>query len=541
MGKYTHIAGIAIIISILLTSQTVAESGCISTACEPAGIPAKENKSGCLSDLATPTACDPAAVPAKDSVPGSISDYFASSAALDPDNVPAKDGVPGSISDYFASSAALDSDNVPVKDGVPGSISDYFGSSAALDSDNVPARAGASGSLSDLPDSNGLYGKYFPNERAKRYNNPGRSFFENFRFSGYLNTGCITNFVNDLSNGMPDCWSNSTPSLNAIYISTIKKAVTDGYGIDVGFGFDFMFGEDARLFRSDRGLDEEWITGYMYNPNTHSNNIPSYGYAIPQLYIEAAINNWAVKMGHFFGLLGYEGAPAPSRFFYSKGLTCAATPVCQTGFLVAYNGFQNFEFTLGWVNGWNNGFDNKRFKDGLTTGEFIYHINPEVCIKYAFLAGTADMAAVFKYWGPHNWGHTKGVGAAHSVVIDAQLTSRIDAVTTIYYVDFGQATTRSNGTRALILGEHLYYTINRSWKAGFRLEWMNNVDYYDGTSLYTEVASFAMGLNCHPFGNQRLNLRPELRFDKAHGDWQNQPLNKRECQVTAGFDFMMSF
>ncbi len=367
-----------------------------------------------------------------------------------------------------------------------------------------------------------------------------QSLCENVCWSGYINAGYDTNFSGDRSNGMVDAWNNTTPTLNAVYVSAVKKAFTGGYGVDYGFGVDFMFGEDSRIFRSARGLDQNWYTGHMYNPATKAYDRPSYGFAMPQLYMEAAINNWCVKIGHFYGLLGYEGATAPSRFFYTKGLTCAASPVSQTGVLASYNGFQNLDLTLGWVNGWGNGFDNSRFGEGLLTGSFTYHINPMASIKYAFLAGTADMAGVFGYWGVYNWGRIKGVGSAHSVVFDVHLNNCLESVTTVNYVDFGQAAYSQNGTRALIIGEHLYYTLNCCWKAGFRAEWMKNTDYYGGADD-TEVTSYALGLNWHPAGNQNLYVRPELRYDRATGAWKNQPLNKRPDQFTIGFDVMMTF
>ncbi len=368
----------------------------------------------------------------------------------------------------------------------------------------------------------------------------GCSPFNGVCFSGYVNAGYDTNFAGDRSNGMVDAWNNTTPALNAIYVSAVKKTFTGGCGADFGFGVDFMFGEDSRVFRSAMGLDQNWYTGHMYNPATGAYDRPSYGFAMPQLYMEAAINNWSVKIGHFYGLLGYEGATAPSRFFYTKGLTCAASPVSQTGVLASYNGFQNLDLTLGWVNGWGNGFDNSRFGEGMITGSFTYRMNPAASIKYAFLAGTADMAGVFGYWGPYNWGHIKGVGSAHSVVFDVHLNNCLESVTTVNYVDFGQATYSANGTRALILGEHLYYTFNCCWKAGFRAEWMKNSDYY-GESDDTEITSFALGLNWHPAGNQNLFVRPELRYDRATGIWGHQALNGRVDQLTIGFDVMMTF
>ena len=488
MKRITLLAGIVLTISGLFASQTFAASGCVTAACDPVA--------------AAVTACDPVAASP------------ASAPAADENSNPSADGaVPAPTDAAPAAPASAD----------PASCS--------------PAAANNSGCLSAAPGC----GSGAPRGCCDLFfGKLTKSLCDGVCWSGYMNGGYDTNFAGDRSNGLVDAWNNTTPAFNAVYIAAQKKAFTGGCGYDFGWGVDFMFGEDSRIFRSARGLDENWYTGHMYNPLTEAYDRPSYGFAMPQLYMEMAINNWSVKLGHFYGLLGYEGATAPSRFFYTKGLTCAATPVSQTGVLATFNGFENLDVTLGWVNGWGNGFDNSEFGEGMVTGAFTYHMNKYASIKYAFLAGTADMAGVFGYWGPYDWAPIKGVGGAHSVVLDLHLTSALESVTTLHYVDFGLASDPGQGSRALILGEHLYYTINCCWKAGFRVEWMKDTVYSGGDSN-TEVTSYAIGLNWHPAGNQNLYVRPELRYDRAIGDLSDQALNGRVDQFTIGFDVMLTF
>ena len=539
MKKITFLAGIALAISGLFTGLAFANSSCNSTG----------NGSAAVVDI-TPTIQAPAptpAVPAPASAslpdPDSLLDPAPAPESAAPAAAPAT--VPAAPAPAPAAScASCNSGGVTVASGCS-----YCAACGNADCDGlccsgcimVGPECGFCAACGN-PDCDGLCDSCIPCECEGMMGCGvmGGSPFDGVCFSGYVNAGYDTNFSGDRSNGIVDAWNNTTPALNAVYVSAVKKAFTGGYGAAFGFGVDFMFGEDSRIFRSARGLDQNWYTGHMYNPATQAYDRPSYGFAMPQLYLEAAINNWSVKIGHFYGLLGYEGATAPSRFFYTKGLTCAASPVSQTGVLASYNGFQNLELTMGWVNGWGNGFDNSRFGEGLLTGSFTYHMNPMASIKYAFLAGTADMAGVFGYWGPYDWGRVKGVGASHSVVLDVHLNNCLESVTTVNYADYGQANNTQNGARALILGEHLYYTFNCCWKLGFRAEWMKHTEYYRDTYV-TEVTTYALGLNWHPYGNQNLYVRPELRYDRATGAGKNYMLNGRPDQLTIGFDVMMTF
>ena len=489
MKKLHLFAGIALALSGLFASQTFAASGCISAACDPA---------------AAAAACDPAAA--------------AADPAADPAPLPPTEGVSGCLSATCAAPASCDP-----------------AAAAACNAGcNTGCNAGCkpgckSGCLSNAPGCGACSdcGSFGCNGFCKRHGcaevplgKLKKSICEGLCWSGYMNAGYFTNFEGDRSNGYTDCWSETTPAFNALYLSGVKKAYTGGCGYDIGFGVDFMFGEDARIFKSARGLDQGWTTGHM------SDGRDSYGFAMPQLYMEMAINNWAVKMGHFYGVLGYEGATAPSRFFYTKGLICSVSPVAQTGVLATYSGFQNLDVTLGWVNGWNNGFDNSEYGEGMVEGAFTYHMNEYASIKYAFMAGTTDLAGPTGFLGVDNALSGKGDASVHNVVLDLQLTGRLESVSLLYYGDF-------DGNTVLALGEHLYYDLNCCTKAGFRAEWLKE------SVTESELTTFGIGLNYHPAGYQNLYIRPELRYDKVNGD--KSLLSDRVDQFTIGFDIMMTF
>ena len=484
MKKLNLFAGIAVALSGLFASQTFAASGCTTAACDPA---------------AAAAACDPAAA--------------AAAPAADPAPLPPADCASGALSATCESSPSCDP-----------------AAAAACNSGcNAGCNAGnKSGCLSAAPGCGACSdcGSFGCNGFCKRhgcadpfFGKLKKSICEGTCWSGYMNAGYFTNFKGDRSNGYTDCWSETTPAFNALYLSATKKAYTGGCGYDVGFGVDFMFGEDARILHSARGLDQGWTTGHM------SDGRDSYGFAMPQLYMEMAINNWSVKMGHFYGLIGYEGATANNRFFYTKGLICSVSTVAQTGVLATYSGFQNLDVTLGWVNGWNNGFDNSEYGEGMVEGAFTYHMNEYASIKYAFLAGTCDISAPLGALGPIAPASAKGDASVHNVVLDLQLTGRLESVSLLYYGDF-------DGNTVLALGEHLYYDLNCCTKAGFRAEWLK-------TSIDdSELTTYGIGLNYHPAGYQNLYIRPELRYDKSTN---TALLNGRADQFTIGFDVMMTF
>ena len=492
MKRITLLAGIALTISGVFASQTFAASGCLKTACDPAAA----------------AACDPAAATAEPAPEPAPNTTLPPPTEDVSDSQPATCAAPASCNPAAAAAAACNG----------GCKSDCNGGCKSGCHSNAPK----CGACSDC-------GSFGCNGACKR-NGCADAFFGKLKksiregtcWSGYMNAGYFTNFKGDPSNGYTDCWSSTSPAFNALYLSGVKKAYTGGCGYDVGFGIDFMFGEDARIFHSARGLDQGWTTGHM------ADGRDSYGFAMPQLYVEMAINNWAVKMGHFYGVLGYEGATANSRFFYTKGLLCSVSPVAQTGVLATYSGFENLDVTLGWVNGWNNGFDNSDYGEGMIEGAFTYRMNQYASIKYAFLAGTTDLAGPFGFIGPNNSMSGDGSASVHNVVLDLQLTGRLESVSLLYYGDF-------EGNTILVLGEHLYYDINCCTKAGFRAEWMK----YSENGSESELTTYGIGLNIHPEGYQNLYIRPELRYDKVNGD--TAMLNGRVDQFTIGFDVMLTF
>jgi hypothetical protein len=86
----------------------------------------------------------------------------------------------------------------------------------------------------------------------------------------------------------------------------LDRPVKRGEGLSIGRHMDMLYGTDWR-FGINYGLEDQ-INGF---------DRQTYGIVIPQLYMEVAYGNLAVKMGHFAAILDYEMVPAPPNPFYS--------------------------------------------------------------------------------------------------------------------------------------------------------------------------------------------------------------------------------
>jgi hypothetical protein len=92
-----------------------------------------------------------------------------------------------------------------------------------------------------------------------------------------------------------------------------EKAIDTSCGFDIGGRIDYLYGTDGpntQAFGTDpRGWDNDWDNGSQY------------GWAMPQLYLEAGYGDLSVKAGHFYTIIGHEVVPAPENFFYSHAYT----------------------------------------------------------------------------------------------------------------------------------------------------------------------------------------------------------------------------
>lgn len=267
-----------------------------------------------------------------------------------------------------------------------------------------------------------------------------------------------------------------------------EKAADGSEGLDWGFRMDLMYGLDADDTQSFGNNSGEWD---FENGWDHG----SYGWAMPQLYVELAAGDLSVIAGHFYTLLGYEVVTAPDNFFYSHAFTMYNSEAfTHTGVLATYALSDNVEVYGGWTLGWDTGFDQNNdgssFLGGLSVGV------------------TDNLSATFiTTFG--NFG-ANGDGYSHSLVLDWAVTDKLNYVFQTDFVDTNSDVFDDGGTTYHTVGinQYLLYSINDCLGAGLRAEWWK----VNGT----DVGAATIGLNYRP--SQNLVIRPEVRWQSAEDD-----------------------
>lgn len=139
-------------------------------------------------------------------------------------------------------------------------------------------------------------------------------------WGGYISAGFFGNTCGAHWNGNANTSSHNGGGFDAIYLNAYKAASLERCGVDFGWGVDFAFGEDTRFMRTVTGWDEDWITGHDSKGNE------TYGFAMPQIFGEMAVNAMKFQFGHFYTPLGYELIKTSDRYFYSRGCLLIVCP-----------------------------------------------------------------------------------------------------------------------------------------------------------------------------------------------------------------------
>ncbi len=288
----------------------------------------------------------------------------------------------------------------------------------------------------------------------------------------------------------------------------LEKLADGSEGLDFGGRIDVMYGTDAQNTQAFGNNPGEWDFMNGFDQGV-------YGWALPQAYLEAAYGDLNVKVGHFYTLLGYQVVPATGNFFYSIPFTFNFSEAfTHTGALASYTANENITLHLGWVAGWDTGFDQFNGGNAIHAGAIVTPTD-DLTVTYMLTAGNLGWI---------------GKGYTHAIVADWVISEDWEYV---FQSDLVGVDSVGGGHYDTIgVNQYLYYTISDKLKAGGRVEWWKA----DGVS-YNEMA---FGVNILPTAN--LRLRPEIRYNWAPGTTTaTNPFGIPINQTIFGIDAILTF
>ena len=313
--------------------------------------------------------------------------------------------------------------------------------------------------------------------------------------------------------------------MNQFDVFVERKVNVEGDGVDWGGRFDVLYGTDSRFVQA-RGLEPEWgQTEHFYQ------------LALPQFYLDVAVDQWTIRLGHFYTTLGYESAPAPNNFFYTHSYTCQyGEPFTHTGALLSRK--------LG---------ERLSISGGLHRGNDVFANNDD---RWSFLGGVAWTGPADRLSlacnvtsGAQDEGNQTTI---YSLVGQLKLTERL---TYVLQHDHGQSDGGAAPAGAWYgLNQYWLLSLNDSWGLGTRFEWFRDRDGTRVTGLgvtnAVRGASFAgdfyelsVGLNWKP--SPKVVFRPEVRWDwydpQAAGPQLPFAAGTQDHQFLAALDLLVSF
>jgi hypothetical protein len=297
--------------------------------------------------------------------------------------------------------------------------------------------------------------------------------------------------------------------LNQAWLYFVRPTKTDGCGWDVGGRFDMVWGTDWR-FGQNFGLEDR-ING----------NDNFYGLIFPQAYLEVAINDLTVKMGHFATFTTYEVVPAPLNFFYSHTYAMSGyfDPCLVTGLMTEYK--LNENWTL--LNGFHRG--PFMFEDVNDDLNYLGGAKWASDSKQTTLSMMVDSGAQDPL-GENN-------RTSYFLVFTHQLNERILYAVqhTLGFEDDGSVQSPGQDAQWYGLAQWLFYKLNPKWSVGARFEWMRDDDgarifgignilgsnkgWLGAPGFAGDFYNMSLGLNWRP--NPNMIFRPEVRWDWYEG------------------------
>ena len=327
----------------------------------------------------------------------------------------------------------------------------------------------------------------------------GGSPWDDVTYGGWLQAG-----AHSYNTGMFNNKNDDSVNLHQAWLFIDKEASGEN-GVGWGFHMDFVSGVDGpdtqAFFGEDDAWDNSWDEGDFY------------GHAIPQLYGQVAVGDASVKFGHFYTIMGYEVVQAPDNFFFSHAFTMFnSEPFTHTGVLGEY-ALGDVTLYGGWTRGWDSGFgtsvpDGNNFLGGISVG-----LGDVGAVIYTTTAGRLGAGGL-------------STGYSHSIVVDLNVTDRLNYVFQSDYVD-NPAANESHG-----VNNYLLFALNEKVSIGARVEWWNtNVG-----PVASDIFSVTSGVKIQ--AADRIIVRPEIRWDQ---DDDSAIIPSGEDGVGVGMDVILTF
>lgn len=252
-----------------------------------------------------------------------------------------------------------------------------------------------------------------------------------------------------------------------------------------GFRADLIYGIDGQNIQAfgnpPTGAPTGWDNGWDFG---------SYGWALPQAYVNYENDLWNIKMGRFFSPFGFEQIASPQNFFYSRSFARTfIEPFGLTGVLAERRISAKQSVLVGLTTGWDTGFEQN--SSGITA---ITGTRTEITDNI-FLSTTGS------------WGNTgiRGDGFLASNVLEVGLSDRT------FYVLQGDILNLDDVNEFSIV-QYLFHSFNPCLQVGSRLEWWKSNQFFPSTQ---STWSYTSGINFRRTAN--FMIRPETRYDWGAG------------------------
>jgi hypothetical protein len=411
-------------------------------------------------------------------------------------------------------------------------------------------------------------------------NRIGNLFEESgFKVGGWINAGATFNPGNP-GNGYngPVTFADRANrfQLNQFNVFLQRTVVTEGKSWDIGGRFDFMFGTDA-IYTQAFGIPPFDVNSGQprhrgdWDLDLCCKSTRTYGIALPQAYLEAYVpvgNGLNIKAGHFYSPTGYETVPAPDNFFYTHAYSFMnGEPFTHIGVVGNYALTGNWSLMGGAITGsatggWDGTFNRQIGNWGGLGG--ITWLSDDRRTS-ANITGTYSETSTRSR---EPWG-------MYSLVLQHRATSKMHLV--LHHVHGYAGGVLLNGasknTEWYGINTHVYYDLLNDLTIGIRGEWFRDRDGFRVISPFRVLAamdntgtSFAgnfpfisapadyyaitLGLNWKPAKRlkvdwramQKLNIRPNFRYDRADGmDQSFRPFNNHKHQFLFSLDAIITF